>query len=153
MLHESMEYVGVRHPFYVTVVVAVERGREPFDIVLRRGAAVRGTVRIDGVPAPDQAVRISFPRTVRRMGVHVKTDDAGTYASEGLTPGAMTVSVTAEQAGDDGPKALGRMKRAIFLEDEQEMVVDFDYDTTLGSTVTGRIESGPLPPGNAHVLI
>ena len=33
------------------------------------------------------------------------------------------------------------------------MALDFDHDTTQGSTVTGRIESSPLPPGGAHVRI
>ena len=84
---------------------------ENLELVLKLGAAIRGTIRYpDGKPAVGAQVKAEFlqkrsfggfGRTRRQTGGEAETDETGTFAITGLAEGRFTLRAQHEQAADE----------------------------------------------------
>ncbi len=135
-------------PAVLEVTPALEGQGKEITVRLEKGAVVRGVVRQDHAPLPDEQVNLfsGFDFFEART---TRTDADGAYAFPGVAAGTYTVSTGPLEAGSPGI-----LRRDVPVPASGEVVVDLDQAAPGGQgVVQGTVRSGDQPVPHAAITV
>ncbi len=115
------------------------------DVLLARGACVRGRIRVDGAP-PDGSLGLYLIPGDSSPYQRGKTDADGAYVIRGLGEGNWVIGVSLS-SGDAGRQEWSRAFRA---DGHADVVIEFELSTRPTLSGTARVGGDPL--SRAHLL-